>query len=247
MSLLEVEPQWMAYAFIVLPIATVPLWFPRFAAAFASAQNIWLGFIGGIALSYVAIYMLPKLTVMTLKAKAQWPDMNPMLHAGPYLILLSGILSYLLIDRLNQVSSSSGQRVGRYLEYAVHGTYGFLAAYVAVELPRPALAGHVLVSFILVLHMMGMSNLLLHRRPQGYTGARWLLVPLIAAGGIVALVTELPRVVINTTTAYLCGIIFVNVIAEELPLGHKRRFWWFCSGVGSFLIVGTVLGMYYRY
>jgi hypothetical protein len=85
--------------------------------------------------------------------------------------------------------------------------------------------------------MMGMSNLLQHHRPQGYLKVRWLLVLLVVIGGTVALVTELPRAVINATTAYLCGIILLNVLAEELPIGHRHRLRWFLLGVGFFLAV----------
>jgi hypothetical protein len=237
MAGLEIEPQWFAYVLIVLPIASVNLWFPAFARRFGAREDAWLGFTGGVALCYAVIYLLPKLGPMVDTARIQTPQAHPLIHQAAYLLLLAGILSYIIIDRLDQTVAATGQRTARYLEYSIHGLYAFLAAYVTVEIPRTNLAGHILTAAILVAHMMGMSNLLQHHRPQGYLKVRWLLVLLVVIGGTVALVTELPRAVINATTAYLCGIILLNVLAEELPIGHRHRLRWFLLGVGFFLAV----------
>ena len=111
----------------------------------------------------------------------------------------------------------------------------------AVELPRPGLLPHGLAVIILVMHLMGMSHLLRHQQPQAYPRGRWLLAVLVLVGAFLGLVTELPRPFVNTGTAFLAGIIMINVVAEELPLGHKNKLWWFLLGICLFLLATFII------
>jgi len=242
--MLELESQLFAYALIVLPIASVHLWLMKFADRFADHEDAWMGFVGGVALGYVMIYMLPKLSMMTLLAREMHPDGGMFVHNRAYLVLLTGVIAYIAIDRLSQSASSGTQRSARMLDYSIHGIYHLLAGYIAVELPSPGLTTHILISIILVLHVMGMSNLLRHKHPNGYPHARWFMSALVLLGGTAGLVTELPKVVVNVTTAFLCGIIILNVVAEELPTGRKEKFYWFLLGIGVFLAAGFVIAHY---
>ena len=242
--MLQLESQLFAYALIVLPIASVHWWLPNFADRYADHEDAWMGFVGGVALGYVMLYMLPKLSMMTLLARELHPDAHAFVHNRAYLVLLAGIILYIAIDRLGQSASSRNKKSARMLEYTIHGIYHLLAGYIAVELPSPGLTTHILISMVLVLHVMGMSNLLRHKHPEGYPHARWFMFVLVLLGGTVGLLTELPKMVVNVTNAFLCGIIILNVVAEELPTGRKEKFYWFLLGVSVFLMMGYVVAHY---
>jgi hypothetical protein len=234
--MLQIESEWFAYGVIVIPIALVHLWLPAFSRRFASSEDAWMGFAGGVALGYVMLYMLPKLSAMTLLSRDLHPDSHLFVHLRAYLVLLAGIVLYLIIDRLDQSPRYRDKKTARMMDYGIHGIYHLLAGYIAIELPAPGLVTHILISVILVLHVMGMSNMLRHKRPEGYLIARWFLFVLVLLGGLMGLLTELPKPLINVTTAFLCGIIILNVISEERPNGKEGKLAWFLLGVGAFLV-----------
>ena len=239
--MLQIETQWLAYGLIVIPIASVHFWLPAFTRKYAASEDAWIGFTGGVALGYLMMYMLPKVSAMTMQIILDQPDAHHFSQSRAYLVLIAGMIAYLAIDRLDQSTSPRANRYARGADYSVHGAYNLLAGYVAVELPAPGLTGHFLISMILVLHMMGMANLFYHKHPNGYPNVRWYLMFLVLLGGSTALLTELPRVIVNATTAFVGGIILLNVVSEELPTGQKQRFKWFLFGITAVLIAMFVL------
>jgi hypothetical protein len=239
--MLQIESDWIAYGLIVIPIASVHLWLPAFANRFAHREDAWIGFTGGIALGYVMLYMLPKISVMTMTAVSENPDAHHFIHIRAYLVLLAGVISFIAMDRLSQSRSLRKNRTARATEYSAHGIYNFLAGYVAVELPASSILAHLLVSAILAMHVMGMSNLLIHKHGDRYTRVRWILLFLVLSGGAVALITELPKPFVNISTALIGGIILLNVVSEELPTGNKHRFGWFLLGVGVLLAAMLII------
>ena len=232
----ELEARWLAYGLLVIPIASVHVWFIAFTDRFQALEARWVGFTGGVALGYVALYMLPKLSSITVYGIEQNPDTHPFFEARAYLLLLAGILLYLVIDRLDQSPALRQRATAQTLEYGAHGVYHFLAGYLVIEMPRPGLLAHTLAATIMTLHVMGMTNLLRHRRHEGYDSARWLLVLLTLAGGTLALITELPAPLVNYSTAFISGIILLNVLAEEMPMGNPQKLKWFVGGVAFFVL-----------
>lgn len=234
--MLQIESQWLAYGLIVMPIASVHLWLPAFARRFARSEDAWMGFVGGVALGYVMLYMLPKLSAMTMLSRDLYPDSHLFVHLRAYLVQLAGIILYIIIERLDRSPRYRNNKTARLMDYGIHGIYHLMAGYVAIELPAPGFTTHILISVILVLHVTGMSNMLRHKRPEGYPIARWFLFVLVLLGGAIGLLTELPKPLINATTAFLCGIIILNVVSEELPTGNSGKLVWFLLGVGIFIV-----------
>ncbi len=240
-SMLQLEARWLAYGLMVLPIASVHVWFPVFADRYERHESRWIGFVGGVALGYVVLSMLPKVGVMSADAARAQPAAHPFVYLQAYLMLLLGIVLYILIDRLDQSESSRNRLVARSLDYGAHAAYSFVVGYLCIELPEDGLFRHGLAASILILHLMGMSNLLRHHRPDGYPTARWFLATLVLLGGATGLVTQLPKTAMSAANAFLCGIIILNVVSEELPIGHKGRLRWFFLGVSFLLVVMGVL------
>ena len=238
--MLQLEVHWLIYGLFSLAIASVHVWFPWFERRFNAYENQWLGFVGGIAIAYVLIYLLPKLTTMTSLTIEMYPDAHPIWHARAYLLMLIGIITYMIIDRLDHPEAAHRNTIGRYLEYSVHGSYSFLAGYLQVEMPRSTITLHMLATVILILHLMGMSHVLQQQRPEGYPSARWFLFACVLLGTTMALTTEFPKAIINVTTAFLCGIILINVVSVELPMGQKRRFNWFLTGIAVFMVIAVL-------
>ena len=231
------ESNWLVYGLLASIIASVHLWIGWFESRFERFENQWIGFIGGIAVGYVTLYMLPKLSNFTSSFITANPDGWSVLQYRAYFILLLGIVVYLVFERTSRMSAG-GAAAARWLEITVQGLYGFLVGYVAVELPRPEIAFHILANVILALHLMGMVHHLRRRYPSAHAGwARIAFALLIVFGYVLGVVTELRELFVVSATAFIAGIILVNVMSEELPTGKEGRLRYFLVGVSVFTLV----------
>jgi len=237
---MEIESRWIPYGLMVLPIASVHAWFPWFAIRFQRSEDRWVGFIGGIALGYAVLYMLPKIGAANMVARIPSDEGSLLkVHAFPFLLL--GIVLYVLIDRLNQSSASRARTTSRGLEYGIHGFYALLVGFIVVEMPSRHLLAHALAMLILALHTIGMSDVLRHHHADNYPRFRWVLMVLVLAGGLTGLLTEIPSLAVSMAVGFTGGVILVNVLATELPVGQKDRFGWFLLGILAFIGLGLVV------
>ncbi len=60
-------------------------------------------------------------------------------------------------------------------------------------------------------------------------------------GYVLGLVTELRTSLVVIATAFIAGIILVNVMSEELPRGKEGRLRHFLLGVGVFAVVSVLI------
>lgn len=235
------ESHWLVYGLLASIIASVHLWIGWFELRFERFENVWMGFIGGIAAGYVTLYMLPKLSDATSRFIVANPEAWSVFQYRAYFILLLGIVVYLIFERASRFSAS-GATAARWLEVVVQGLYSFLIGYVAVELPRPEVIFHVLSNVTLALHLMGMTHHLRTHYPSAHEGAsRIIFTLLVVFGYVLGLVTELPDEIFVSATAFIAGIILVNVMSEELPKGKEGHLRYFLAGVTVFTIVSVVI------
>ena len=217
-------------------LGVVHLWFPWFDDRFADQETRWMGFVGGIATGYVILYMLPKISRISVGLIDPDIDYLSVVHMQHYLLILAAVVIYITMKRLGNASDQTSI-IANTFHYTVHGAYSFLIGYVLVELSAHESVANLLITLILSLHLMGMNHL--HRRTfrQGYDRvARWIYFLLILLGAGLGVFTELPGRFIDSMTSFLAGIILVNVMVEELPLGKLDRLAWYLIGVGCFII-----------
>ena len=243
--MIEFEYHWQGLALLALALASVPLWFPRFDLAFASQVRRWMGFIGGVATGYVVLYMLPKIARITMKLIGIELEPNyTVYHLQMYFLLLLAIILYLIMMHLN-TQENRWNLLARSFDYLVHGAYHFLVGYVFVEVSSAYMDVNLLIALILGLHLMGMNHILRSTRAAGFDSwARWLYSGLILLGAGLGLATELPEAYINGVTAFLAGIILVNVISEELPLHYRNRVPWYLGGIAFFITASVLIITY---
>ncbi|MCZ6617143.1 MAG: hypothetical protein O7E57_03340, partial [Gammaproteobacteria bacterium] len=103
------ESHWLVYGLLASIIASVHLWIGWFEARFERYENLWIGFIGGIAAGYVTLYMLPKLSDATSRFIVANPEAWSVFQYRAYFILLLGIVVYLIFERASRFSASGGK------------------------------------------------------------------------------------------------------------------------------------------
>jgi len=231
------ESHWIVYGLLASIMASVHLWIGWFETRFQRSENRWMGFIGGIATGYVALYLLPKLSNVTVRFIEANPDVSWALQHWAYFILLLGIVVHLVFERTSGMGTA-GESAARWLSILVLAVYGFLVGYVAVELPRAEIRFHVLANVIFALHLMGMSHRFRVRFRSAHAGWRSMaFASLLVLGYVVGVITELPDSVISGPNAFVAGIVLVGILPEELPSRKKGQLRYFLVGVGAFVVV----------
>jgi len=229
--MIEIESNWWVLGPISLLMAALHVAFPAIDRRIQRQEAVFIGLIGGVAAGYVVLYLLPKIAGMSSAASHRTtPEQLQM-----YYVLLAAIVLYLSAAHFSRAASPISTLASAF-DYLVHGTYSVLIGYVFVELSSSSVVTNVLIAVILGCHLLGMNHLLRVGHSSTFDHlARWTFAVLLVAGTAIGLTTEVPRALLNSVTAFLGGIILVNVIAEELPLRQQRRLPWFIAGVGFYI------------
>jgi hypothetical protein len=225
----------------VLVIAATHIFFPAFDKATAKHRRLLLPFTAGIAIGYVFLYLLPKLsdyTALIIKESAfGWE----FLHYRLYLLALVGFLVYLAIDRLSLPEHPYAKRV-RLIQGAGFCFYNVLIGYIVFSLPRPGILPYLLGTFAICAHFIGIDHQLRRWQEAAYDRyLRWLIAASVLAGWGISLFFELPKEFLMSATALLSGGIIINVMTEELPDKREGRLAPFLAGVVFFLLMVIIM------
>ncbi|MEM8768681.1 MAG: hypothetical protein AAGE43_14625 [Pseudomonadota bacterium] len=239
--MIEIEQNWLPLAVLATAMVVVHLFFPILDRLMHARESFWMGLIGGIATGYVVLYLMPKLARITVGTIGMDPlaelEFNDL---WVYMLLLAGIVSYLVMLHLDESLAPSA---AMHFDTLAHGAYSFLVGYVFVEMSSDFVEINVAMAVILSLHLLGMDHLFRHSWPAQFDHkGRWAFALLLLTGAGAGFLTELSKTAINAITAFLAGVILVNVISEELPLNHQRRVPFYLLGLALFMLFAfTVL------
>lgn len=223
---------------LVLVLAGLHLAYPWLEQRAARHRHIWVPFTAGIAIGYVFLYMLPKLSDYTRAIMVAEPSASEFLHYRVFLFALFGFLFYFIVDRYRLPGHPRAE-----LATSVHAAsfcfYNALVGYIIPHIPRPGLAPVIVAAAVLGAHLLGINHQLRHWHPRAFDRwFRWLLAASIASGWALAAFTSLPKEMLLAMTGFLAGAMVVNVMMEELPQKEDpRRVVPFLAGIGLFVAV----------
>ena len=223
---------------LVFVLAGLHISYPWLEERAARHRHIWVPFTAGIAIGYVFLYMMPKLSDYTRAIMIAEPSESEFLHYRVFLFALFGFLFYFIVDRYRLPGHARAE-----LATSVHATsfclYNALVGYILPHIPRPGLAPLIVAAAVLGAHLLGINHQLRHWHPRAFDRSfRWLLAASIASGWALATFTSLPKEMLLAMTGFLAGAMVVNVMMEELPQkDDPRRVVPFLAGIGLFFAV----------
>jgi len=237
---LEVD-RTIASGAVVLVIAATHIFFPAFDKATATHRRLLLPFTAGIAIGYVFLYMLPKLSehtsLMVIKDAGDWE----FAHYKLYLLALAGFLTYLVINRLSTAEQPNVKKTSLMLGIGFC-FYNFLTGYIVYSLPRLGVLPYVLGTVAMCGHFVGVDHQLRHRQKIAYDRyLRWLIAASVLVGWGISLFFTLPKEFLMGATALLSGGVIINIMTEELPDKEEGRLAPLLAGVVFFLLLVVVM------
>ena len=222
-------------------LCAVHVLFPNIERALHRYKHIWVQVTGGLAIGYVFMYMLPKLSDDTSLIISNEPAEWEFLHYRLYLIAMIGLLTYLLVD-IWSVSKNPRVVYWKQIQGACLCLYSLLIGYMFFNIPRTGILPSLLATLIFSVHLMGMNHLLFKRHANYYNlTLKWLMPISLIAGWLVGLTIELPETVKASSAAFIAGGVLINAITEKLPDREEDHFWPFIAGVGLFVVIAVVM------
>ncbi len=225
----------------VLILASLNIMYPSLQKKLYISINYWISFSSGIALGYVFLYMLPKLSDFTIQIIQQSPAGSwEFINYRIYLFVLIGLVIYFVVDWYSKAEYKD-RKIIRLFNYAAFCFYSIILGYILADIPRPGILPIILVAMVLGVHFFGINHQLFQWNYLIFTRyLRWLLALSIFVGWLYGIFTELPKEFVMTTTAFLSGAMIANVMFEELSK-HRPTLKPFITGVLAMPVVAAVM------
>jgi hypothetical protein len=240
---------------VVLALAALHIWCGRLRIIHTDRHSSWLSFAGGVAVTYVFLGLLPKLSDWQAKLieRSQAEPVVPricealgiikwcgglskFLTYEIFLCALAGLVLFLWVDWLvhyeNQPStegvSSPPPSSLFWLHIGVFAAYNALIGYIFVHNNLPGRLLSLLAVIAVGLHFLGINHSLWKDYRERFDGiGRWIFIASLFAGWLLGVLTEFAQAVYIGMHSFLAGAIMVNVFNEELPNRYEAQFWLF--------------------
>lgn len=222
--------------FMAAAVASVHLWGQRLGNALPGWREVFLPFVGGLALGYAVVYMLPKLGAGHQSIVASDPDAPLLWQFRTYLALLLGIQLFVVLGALAR-SSVRGGVLFKTAVAAGRAGYSFLGGYLLVDFAGPSALAQGLAALVLGLHLMGLDAHLSGEHGRDRTPG-WVLATAVLCGALTGMLLEWPGLT-RGLTALLAGGILMVVMNGELAAGSRRPAF-FLAGSLAFVAIAAV-------
>lgn len=215
---MDLPAEWLRAAVLSIAVASVHLWRARLEVLLNAWRDTWMPLIGGFALGYVVVYLLPKLGARHQSIMSAEPDAPLLWQFRTYLTLLLGAQLYLVFVNLHARGHSAGAAFPHMVAAGRLG-YSFLGGYLLVKFPAEAGLSQSLAALVLGVHLIGLEAHL--QSPGGERGLRLALAGAFLSGSLAGLLFEQVAFT-SPLMALLAGGILAVVLTDEAPARTQR-------------------------
>ncbi|SFE79419.1 hypothetical protein [Alteribacillus iranensis] len=190
----------------------------------------WLSFSGGVAVSYVFVYILPSMH----REQEDFPgDMGLTMESEMYVLGLGGLLIFYGVHKAAERASrnhSQGEGQFFWIQMIFFTMYNMLVSYIvfasSIEGARALFYGTAVG-----LHFMAVSHDLWREDSKRYESVgRFMLAAGIFGGWLIGVFAPLPEQVLAIVFAFISGAMILNVLKKELPSEENAHFKTFLLG-----------------
>lgn len=205
---------------IIFSIVIVHISSPYMKFLYSKERSPWLSLSSGVALSYVFVYLLPKLARMQSERDFILTRIEVLDSTIIWILALSGLLAFYVLGWVSEPSvKTEGINKDRTLILQVlgYGAYYTQLGYLAVDIPLPGWSGILLTIVILSLHIMGLNHGLRHAHPKRFDKLlRWIFSGALFLGWVIHLMVDDLTKRISLWDAFIGGGIILIALNNEL-------------------------------
>ncbi|MBU9721493.1 MULTISPECIES: hypothetical protein [Bacillaceae] len=210
-------------------------------------QVQWFSFSGGLAVSYVFVYVLPSLHREQMKIE-EFSNQLAM-ESELYFIGLIGVLIFYGVQKLARKRRSMTPNGGWvfWLQLLFFAIYNMLIAYIVVS-SRVTGVQAVFYGIAIGMHFIAIAHDLWRENSYIYNRiGRYILATGIICGWIMGLLLSLSHVQQSIIFAFISGAMILNVLKYELPSDQESHFPTFAFGVVSYTILTLSLKFFFEW
>lgn len=214
--------------FSVVIFACIHLWAEKLRNLSSAFHSRFLSTGGGVAIAYVFIDLLPKLSKSEMVVKNSMLQSLPFFESHVYIMALLGFLLFFTVDRSKKLFQN--QSYYFWLSLCSYASFNFLMGYAIVDENNPEVQPLFLFTVAMALHYFMNDYSLNQAHGIAYNSyGKWLLISSLFFGWIVGLLTELSEAGVALMSAFIGGGVIMNVIRHELPEENP-------NSLGAFLL-----------
>lgn len=195
---------------------------------------------GGVAIAYVFIDLLPKLSKSDQVVTEALYGIFPYFERHAYIMALAGFLLFFVVARSHTFLRGEGRF---WLSLGSYALFNFLIGYAVVDKDNPEVRPLALFTFAMALHYFATDYSLTKEHGDIYSRfGRWVLIVCLYLGWITGLFFQVPKAAVAMISAFIGGGVIMNVIRYELPEASSQSTTAFL--LGSFFYTLILLMVY---
>ncbi len=246
----------------VLALAALHIYCGRWDIIRQDEHSPWLSFAGGVAVAYVFMVLLPKLSDwqgLVAQVQVQGQNLASGSPASPggnmkkfiiyevFASALAGLVVFYGLERAvfwfkarqEQERRASLRATGLFaVHISVFAAYNMLIGYMVVHGEIPGRLILILGVVAFGLHFLGINHELWRNYQDKFDRyGRFILAAALLVGWSLGVLTDFDRQVYIGMYSFVAGAVIMNVFNEELPSGPQARFWPFFVGVAGYSLL----------
>jgi hypothetical protein len=175
----------------------------------------------GVAIAYVFIDILPKLSKSQDLVKNVLMEIFPYFERHVYVMALLGFLLFFAVDRSQKIVRN--QSTYFYLSLGSYALFNFLVGYAVVDKQNPEVQPLLLFTFAIALHYFMIDYSLTKAHGAEYTCfGRWILLVCLFIGWFLGLFLTLSPTAVALVSAFIGGGVIMNVTRHELSSNNAN-------------------------
>jgi len=221
--------------------AAVHLWAEKLCQLPFASHSKFLSTGSGIAIAYVFIDLLPKLSISDNLVKNAIGKVFPFLEHHVYILALVGFLLFFTIDRSKTIFRN--QSCFFWLSLSSYGLFNFLVGYAVVDKNNIEVQPLILFTIAISLHYFTNDYSLSEAHGNEYRiFGRWILIACLFLGWFVGILTELPETAVALVSAFIGGGVIMNVTRHELPTENPNNLNAFLTAAAIYTFILLTIG-----
>ncbi|RSL29868.1 hypothetical protein D7Z54_28965 [Salibacterium salarium] len=206
----------------------------------------WLSFSGGVAVSYVFIYVLPSLH----KEQEDFAKSGLTMESELYILGLIGLLTYYGVHKAAERASKiheKGEGSFFWIQISFFAVYNMLISYIIFASDIEGVEA-VFYGIAVGMHFLAVSHDMWREDSERYQKlGRYLLATGIVAGWSIGVFATMPSFALGIVFAFISGAMIMNVLKKELPSEENAHFRTFLGGAIGYTLLILALKWFFEW
>ncbi len=226
-----------AIAFIsILLFSAIHFWAEKIRGIGILPASRFLSTGSGVAIAYVFIDLLPKLSLSDELVKAKLREFFPYIEHHVYIMALLGFVLFFIVDKSKTLLQN--QTIYFWLSLSSYALFNFLVGYAVVDKDNPEVQPLVLFTIAMGLHyFMNDYSLCAAHGDEYRRSGKWCLIASLFFGWFIGVWVELSTMAIALVSAFIGGGVIMNVTRHELPEENPNSLGAFLFGTVAYSII----------